>query len=245
MDSSAHAGNCQPTRWSLVLRAGDARDPAARAALDELCREYWQPLRSFARRRGLGPEDAEDATQSFFALILEKETLAHADPQRGKLRTYLLTAFTRHLINLAAHRSAEKRGGGCAPISLEAAAEEGRADLEPSDEHTPERLFHRQWALTVLAKTLAALEAQWTADGRAGEFVALRPFLDFSGEESGPSYHAVAAQLGGTVGAARVAVHRLRKRYREALFAEIGGTLDDPSPEAIKEEIQALFAALG
>ena len=228
-----------------MLRAGDARDPAARAALDELCRAYWQPLRAFARRRGLGPEDAEDATQSFFALILEKETLAHADPRRGKLRTYLLTAFTRHLINLDAHRSAEKRGGGCAPISLEAAAEEGRAGLEPTDAHTPARFFHRQWALTVLAKTLAVLEAQWAADDRAGEFAALRTFLDFAEEDTCPSYATVAAQLGGTTGAARVAVHRLRKRYREALFAEIGETLDDPSPAAIKEEIQALFAALG
>lgn len=245
MDSSAKAGNFQPTRWSLVLRAGDSRGPTARAALDELCRAYWQPLCAFARRRGLGMEDAEDATQSFFALILEKEMLAHADPQRGKLRTYLLTAFTRHLINLGAHRSAEKRGSGIAPISLDAVAENGRADLEPADDHTPELFFHRQWALTVLAKTLAALEAQWAADDRADEFVALRPFLDFSGGESGPSYNSLAAQLGGTAGAARVAVHRLRKRYREALFAEIGGTLDDPSPSAIKEEIQALFAALG
>ena len=245
MDTPAHTAAFKPTRWSLVLRAGDARDPAALAALDELCRAYWQPLCAFARRRGLGPEDAEDATQSFFALILEKHTLAQADPQRGKLRTYLLTAFTRHLINLDAHRSAEKRGGGRAPISLEAAAEEGRADIEPSDAHTPERFFHRQWALTVLAKTLAVLEAQWAADGHANEFIALRPFLDFAEEESGPSYATVAAQLGSTTGAARVAVHRLRKRYREALFAEIAETLDDPSPEAIKEEIQALFAALG
>ena len=245
MDTPAHTAAFKPTRWSLVLRAGDARDPAALAALDELCRAYWQPLCAFARRRGLGPEDAEDATQSFFALILEKHTLAQADPQRGKLRTYLLTAFTRHLINLDAHRSAEKRGGGRAPISLEAAAEEGRADLEPSDAHTPERFFHRQWALTVLAKTLAVLEAQWAADGHANEFIALRPFLDFAEEESGPSYATVAAQLGSTTGAARVAVHRLRKRYRETLFAEIAETLDDPSPEAIKEEIQALFAALG
>ena len=136
-----HSGVFKPTRWSLVLRASNRRDPAAAAALDELCGAYWYPLYCFARRRGLLPPDAEDATQGFFARILEKETLAGADPERGRLRTFLLTAFQRHLVNFDAHRFAEKRGGRAATLSFDDA--EHRYGAEPADANSPEKIFER------------------------------------------------------------------------------------------------------
>lgn len=237
-----HSGAFKPTRWSLILRAGNPQMPAASQALDELCRTYWYPLYCFARRRGLAAPDAEDATQAFFARILESEMLARADPEKGLLRTYLLTAFQRFLIDFDEHRFAQKRGGRLGPISLEAA--EDSYQQEPADLHTPEGYYQQRWALTVLANTLSALEAEWTTEGRAEDFAAFRAFLTFGQGDSPESYRAIAARLAVTPGAARVAVHRLRKRYRELLFAQIADTLSEPSPAAIREEIQALFAAL-
>jgi RNA polymerase sigma-70 factor (ECF subfamily) len=244
MDTLArdHSGSFKPTRWSLVLRAADPQTPTATRALDELCRAYWYPLYCFARRRGLAPPDAEDATQAFFARILESEMLARADPEKGLLRTYLLTAFQRFLISFDEHRFAQKRGGRLGPLSLNDA--ETNYQEEPADQHTPEKLFQQRWALTVLANTLAALESECAAEGRARDFAEFRPFLAYGQEESPDSYRTIAARLGMTAGAARITVHRIRKRYRELLFAQIADTLSDPSPAAINEEIRALFAAL-
>ena len=235
-------GAFKPTRWSLVLRAADHAHPASTAALDELCAAYWYPLYCFARRRGLAAPDAEDATQDFFARLIEKETLARADPERGRLRTFLLTAFQRYLINFDAHRFAQKRGGRLGTLSLDDA--ESSYHREPADANTPEKIFHRSWALSVLGATLDALAAEWSAGEKAATFETLRPFLGFEQEESGASYESAAARLGQSAGAIRVAVHRLRKRYREILFAQIGETLDEPTPKAVEDEIHALFAAL-
>jgi RNA polymerase sigma-70 factor (ECF subfamily) len=237
-----HSGTFKPTRWSLVLQAAEPQTPAAVRALDELCRAYWYPLYCFARRRGLAAPDAEDATQSFFARIIESEMLSRADPEKGLLRTYLLTAFQRFLVSFDEHRFAQKRGGRTGPLSLDAA--EQRYLQEPADLHTPERQFQQRWAITILAKTLAALEAEWKNEGHPGDFAEFRPFLSYGQTDSPESYRAIAARLGITSGATRVAVHRLRKRYRELLFAQIADTLRDPSPAAIKAELQDLFAAL-
>lgn len=237
-----HSGAFKPTRWSLVLRASDRRDPSSAAALDELCGAYWYPLYCFARRRGLPPPDAEDATQSFFARILQKETLAGADPERGRLRTFLLTAFQRHLVNFDQHRFAEKRGGRAAPLSIDDA--EHRYGTEPADANTPEKIFERQWAFAVLERTLDALAKDCETRGQGETFAVFRPFLSTGEEDEGDAYGISSVRLGMTPGAARVAVHRLRARYREILFSQIAETLDNASPEAIREEIQALFAAL-
>jgi RNA polymerase sigma-70 factor (ECF subfamily) len=244
MHSPAHddRGAFKPTRWSIVLRAGNPEAPTAMRALDDLCRAYWHPLYCFARRRGLAPPDAEDATQGFFARVLESEMFTHADPAKGRLRTYLLTAFQRYLIDYDAQRFAQKRGGQQVALSLDFAEE--RYLQEPADSNTPEKHFDQRWALTLLTNVLATLEREWTAEGRQETFALLRGFLSFSQEESPESYRAIAAHLGGTPGAARVAVHRLRKRYREILFAEIADTLSEPTAPAIEEEIQAMFAAL-
>jgi RNA polymerase sigma-70 factor (ECF subfamily) len=245
MDTSAidNPSAFKPTRWSLVLRAVDDRNPAAASALDELCRAYWYPLFCFARRRGLAAADAEDATQGFFARILQVEMFAGADPAKGRLRTFLLTAFQRYLIDFDKHRFAQKRGGQAETLSLD---DDGGGDrLELSDHRTPEKQFEQQWALAVLANTLAALEREWEGRGQAEAFAALRQFLSLDREESPESYRTVAKRLGMTPGAARLSVYRLRKRYREALFDQIADTLSDPSASAINEEIRALYAALG
>lgn len=244
MDTSAieHSGAFKPTRWSLVLRAVGEQSPTAGSALDELCRAYWYPLFCFARRRGLGVADAEDATQGFFARILQAETFAAANPAKGRLRTFLLTAFQRYLIDFDKHRFAQKRGGQAGTLSLDSDEEHSR--LDPADHRTPEKLFEQQWALAVLANTLATLEREWESQGRAETFAELRQFLSFDQEESPESYGAVAARLDMSPGAVRLGVFRLRKRYREVLFAQIADTLSDPSSAAIAEEIRALYAAL-
>jgi DNA-directed RNA polymerase specialized sigma24 family protein len=237
-----HSGAFKPTRWSLVLRANDRREPAAAAALDELCAAYWYPLYCFARRRGLSAPDAEDATQGFFARILEKETLASTDPERGRLRTFLLTAFQRYLVNFDDHRFAQKRGGRALQISLDDA--EQRFGAEPADQNSPEKIFQHQWALAVLNRTLTALAVECESRGQGAAFEIFRPLLSGVSDDSSDSYAAISARLAMTPGAARVAVHRMRKRYRDILFSQIAETLDDPSPEAVRQEIQALFAAL-
>jgi DNA-directed RNA polymerase specialized sigma24 family protein len=234
-------GAFKPTRWSLVLKAVDAKSPAAGPALDELCRTYWYPLFCFARRRGLNPADAEDATQSFFARILQAEMFATADPAKGRLRSFLLTAFQRFLIDFDKHRFALKRGGGAGPLSLET-DESGNEPID--DGRTPEKLFEQQWALTVLSNTLAALEREWAGQGRSEAFAIFRQFLSFDGEETPEPYQTVATRLGITPGAARLGVFRLRKRYRELLFAQISDTLSEPSSSTVAEEIRALYAAL-
>ncbi len=243
LPAADHSGAFKPTRWSLVLRASDRREPTAAAALNELCATYWYPLYCFARRRGLNPPDAEDATQGFFARILQRETLADADPERGRLRTFLLTAFQRYLVNFDEHRFAQKRGGAAHPISLDDA--EQRFGAEPADGNSPEKIFEHQWALAVLDRTLAALAAECESRGQGTAFEIFRPLLSDALDESSDSYATISARLAMTPGAARVAVHRMRKRYRDILFSQIAETLDDPSPVAVRQEIQALFAALG
>jgi RNA polymerase sigma-70 factor (ECF subfamily) len=224
------------------MRAGGETSASSEAALDELCRTYWYPLYCFARRRGLAVADAEDATQGFFARVLEMEMFASADPGKGRLRTYLLTAFQRYLIDLDKHRFALKRGGAVGTISLDGAEERYRLDL--IDDETPEKVFQQKWACTLLAHALAELEREWEEAGKAEAFAVFRQFLSFGQDESPQSYQSVAARLGMTPGAARLGVHRLRKRYREVLRSHIADTLSEPSAEAIAAEIRELFAAI-
>lgn len=239
-----HSGAFKPTRWSLILKATDDGNPrGAAAALDELCRNYWYPLFCFARRRGLAVADAEDATQGFFARIIESEIFACADPAKGRLRTFLLTTFQRFLIDCDKHRFALKRGGPADPLSLDT-VEQGAA-LDPKDDRTPEKLFEQQWAVAVLSNTLTLLEREWENQGRLNDFSILRSFLTYDCEESAQTYEAVAKSLGMTPGAARVSVCRLRKRFREVLKAHIAETLRDPSASTIEEEMRALYSALG
>lgn len=230
------------TCWSRVVAAGDPRSPMAREALVTLCESYWFPLYAAIRRRGYGPHDAQDLTQELFAKLLEKGVFAEADPGRGRFRTFLRAVCDHFLANHRDHENAQKRGGGLAavPIPFDLDEGEGRYAREPAHELTPERVFDRAWALTLLGRTLDRLGDEYRAAGQDPVFAALAPVLT-DGSLAGP-YAAIAVRLGTTEGAVRVAVHRMRRRYGDLLREEIATTVDDPSE--IDAEIRALFAAL-
>jgi DNA-directed RNA polymerase specialized sigma24 family protein len=239
----AARGAFPETRWSMVS-AAQRRGEVATRALGELCARYWYPLYAFARRQGLSREDAEDGTQAFFARLVEKGTLDAADRERGKLRTFFLAAFKHFLADQHDHATRWKRGGRHEVLSFEALSAEERYAAEPSSSETPERLYHRGWALALLAEALTALEAERTAAGRGSELAVLRPFLDASGQSGAAAYETAAEQLGWSVNATRVAVHRLRARYREQVKATVAATLEREDPALVEEEMRALLAAL-
>lgn len=240
--SSADAGaSFLTTRWSVVRGASGADMPRARAALAELCEAYWKPLYAFARRRCLAREDAADLTQAFFARLLEKRDVGGADPARGRFRAYLLGAFKHHLANEAERARAGKRGGGAAPLRLDFDAAEAGLALEPADPRTPERAFERDWALAVLARAFARVEAEHRARGRGLLFEALRNTLAPGGESA--SYREIGHSLGQSEGAVKVAAHRLRRAFRDALRAEIAETVEGEA--ALEAELAHLIEALG
>jgi RNA polymerase sigma-70 factor (ECF subfamily) len=229
------------TQWSRVVSAGDPDSSAARESLAELCGAYWYPLYAFIRRRGHDPERAADLTQDFFARILEKHLLAEADPARGRFRSFLRAVCADFLANRHDWEHAQKRGGGRIALPIDAADAEGQYARELADELTPERIFDRSWALTLLGRVLERLGREYDEAGKAATFAALRDAL--AGDADAPSHAAVAARLGSTEGAVRVAAHRLRRRYGELLRQEIAATLADPAQ--VDDEIRDLFAALG
>jgi RNA polymerase sigma-70 factor (ECF subfamily) len=231
------------TRWSMVARAAAPADPHAHTALAEMCHDYWPPLYAFARRFGRSPQDAEDLTQSFFAALIEKNTLAAAEQSRGKLRTFLLAAFQHHIADAAKREQALKRGGGAELLSIDATAAEEWFACEPAERETPETLYHRRWAMMMLERALDALIAERAADGHGAAMQVLRPFLSLTAPGAA-TYEEAAQQLGWTVNATRVAVFRLRARYREVLLALIAATLQDEDPGAVEAEMRELLAAL-
>src|SRR5262245_23008400 len=169
------------TRWTVVLRAGERAGPEAREALASLCEAYWYPLYAFLRRRGHAPEDAADLTQGFFARLLEKNALAAVRRGRGRFRSYLLAALENHLQNRRRGERAKKRGGGRTPLSLDRADAEERYRLEPAHEMTPERVYKRRWALTLLERALDLLRAEMEAAGKGELFAKLKPSLNGEG----------------------------------------------------------------
>lgn len=227
------------TRWSVVLAAaGDST--RAGAALERLCGAYWYPLYAFARRSGQGAHDAEDLVQSFFAACLTGGFLGRAEQAKGRFRSYLLVAFKRFAANEWAKSRTQRRGGTGKMVALDALSAEERYAVEPADVASPEKLFERRWALTLLEQVLARLEQEQSAAGNAASFVVLKEFLTAAGR--GTSHEAVGGQLNLSAGAVKVAVHRLRKRYRELLEEEIAHTV--ASPEEVEEERRHLLAAL-
>jgi RNA polymerase sigma-70 factor (ECF subfamily) len=227
------------THWSLVLAARDRAEPGAADALASLCALYWYPLYAYVRRRGHGPDDAHDLTQELFARLLEKDFLAGVDRGKGKFRSFLLAACTHFLANERDRVRAKKRGGGRTVFSLDAADAEGRYRTEPAGGLTPEKLFERRWALAVLQQVMGRLRAEFEAKGKGHMLDRLRGFLV---GERGTGYRQAADVLGLSEGAIKVAVHRLRQRYRELLHEEIGRTVG--SAEEVEDEVRALFAAL-
>jgi RNA polymerase sigma-70 factor (ECF subfamily) len=228
------------TRWSIVAAAGQRDSPASREALATLCRVYWYPLYAYARRRLPRVEDAQDLTQAFFAQLLEKDYLQAAAPERGKFRAFLLTAFKHFLSKERDRANAQKRGGGRQPIPLDLQAGERRYHLEPADHVTPEAVYERRWALTLLELTLDTLRQELVNAGKERLYECLKGTL--TGEELGEPYALIAESLGMTEQAVKVAVHRLRKRYQELLRAEIAQTVT--SPDEIDDELRSLFAAV-
>lgn len=230
----------QTTRWGLIVAARGGPSAEAREALADLCGAYWYPLYAFVRRKGHDAESAQDLVQGFFARLLEKGDLASVDRAKGKFRSFLMAACSHYLANQSDHDRAAKRGGGRVAIPIDRLAAEGRYGREPADRLTAERLFERQWAMTLLDGVLGRLEAEMDGAGKARLFAALRPALLGDGERA--PYARVAAELGVSEEAARAAAGRLRRRYRELLRAEVARTLDDPS--GVDAEIRALFSTL-
>lgn len=239
---SPNAGSSQGTLWSVVLAAGSTDSVIARPALQQLCSAYWYPLYAFARRQGFNSADAEDLTQGFFAGLIERNGLRGLDRAKGRFRSFLLASLRNHINNAREHNAAQKRGGGRELLSLDAAAAEEKFSLEPRDPaDTPERSFDRQWAVTLLDRALVRLRAEFAADGRAAVFDLLQETL--AGDRVAGGYAGIGAKLGMTEGAVKVAVHRLRQRYREVIREEVAATTATPADT--EAELHELFAALG
>lgn len=227
------------TSWSLVLAASDPSDQAA-AALESLCRKYWYPLYAYLRRSGHAPHDAEDLTQGFFLHFLRRQDLARVDPQKGRFRSYLLTALRHYVSDQRSHDRAAKRGGGQTPLPLDGAAAEATYCLEPGHDLTPERLFDRRWALAVLDQTLFSLRQRYADEGKEPLFDALKGSL--VGGDHQPAHAETAEALGMSEGAVKVAVHRLRLRFGQLLRAAVADTV--ASEDEVEDEIRSLLAAL-
>ncbi len=226
------------THWSVVLSARGGASSGSAAALEQLCRAYWYPLYAFARRSGHSPADAEDLTQGFFAKLLEKDYLRTADSERGRFRTFLLTAFKRYMANDWDREHTLKRGGFAARIAIDQQFAESQFATDPAIQGQPEAWYDRQWALTLLERTLKALEQEYRESGRTVLFENLRAVL--TGDSDGLPYADIAQRLNLTEAAVKMAVHRLRNRYREILKREISETV--ASPEDADAELKHLLA---
>lgn len=230
------------TRWSVVLRAGATNTEQAHAALEQLCRDYWYPLYAYVRRKGHEPEEAADLTQAFFAKLLARDFAQGLKPDGGRFRSFLLTALNRFLINEWQKLQRQKRGGGSFTDSLDALiANRGEVEYlaEASHQDTPERLFQRAWAETLLARVLERLAAECVERGD-WRFDVLRPFL--SAGEDPPALADAAAQLNLTLAAFKSLLHRFRQRYRELLLDEVGQTVG--ASGEVADEVRGLLEAL-
>jgi RNA polymerase sigma-70 factor (ECF subfamily) len=229
-----------PTRWSVVLTAKDKSSPQSAAALEELCRMYWYPLYAYIRRQGRGPHDAEDLTQSFFARLIEKEYLKAAAPEKGRFRTFLRVALKRFLANEWDRSKTLKRGGGFTTVPLDSSAAEDRYQNELSNSSSPERIYERRWAMACLEQTMARLRSEYDRLGKIAEFEVLKAAL--TAERGAIPYGAMATALEMKEGAARVSVHRLRKRFREEFRAVVSETVS--TPEDTDDEMRYLVSIL-
>ena len=227
------------THWTVVLAAGRRSTPQADVALEALCRTYWYPLYVYVRRQTSTREDAEDLTQSFFARFLEKNYLEGLSSDKGKFRAFLLAALKHFLANEWDRANRQKRGSGVGLFSLDWQSADTRYQIDPADNLSPDKLYDRAWAVTLLERVITRLRQESDAGGKGRLFEQLKPFLMIG--KSAIPYAQAAAALGLTEGAVRVRVHRLRRRYRELLREEIAQTLADPAQAG--EEMQALFSA--
>jgi RNA polymerase sigma factor (sigma-70 family) len=230
----------ETTHWSVVLTARDGDGSRARAALSELCAAYWQPLYAFVRRLGHCADDAADLTQAYFLCFLEKSYLDNVAPERGRFRAFLLASMRHFVANEWDRRKAQRRAGDLEALSLDFLVAEERFAAEERRERSPEAEFEHRWALAVVDHALSALERSETRAGRADQFGELKASLT---EASESSYREIAERLGQSEGAVKVSVHRLRRRFGDALRETIGETVADPAQ--IDDELKHLLRSLG
>ena len=226
------------TRWSLVVAAGDPHRKEARSALVSLCEHYWYPLYAYLRRRGYPADQAQDLTQEFFIRLLEGRYLDRADPEKGRFRSFLLTSLKFFVADEEDRHRARKRGGGMV-VPLEFSSGEDRYQREPAHDETPERIFERRWALSMLDRVVERLRNEFVHHGRAEHFERLKMFL--LGQSDAP-YAELAREMNTSEGALKVAIHRLRKRYRDLFRQDIADTVADPAE--VESELRYLAAVL-
>jgi RNA polymerase sigma factor (sigma-70 family) len=227
------------THWSVVLTAKDKTAPGCSQALETLCRTYWYPLYAFIRGSGYSPHDAQDLTQGFFARLLAKDYLRVVDPEKGRFRTFLKMALKRFLTHEWERNRAEKRGGGPPCLSFDTTTAEHRFQ-QTTNAVGPDQIYDQNWAITILAEVTARLEREYVKANKLSEFQTLRPYL--TAERGGISYEEIASALQTTEGAARVAVHRLRKRFRQLFREVIAETVSEASE--VDEELRHLIGVL-
>jgi len=226
------------TQWSLVRRAAGFDSPESREALESLCRAYWFPIYAFIRRQGHSPHDAQDLTQGFFARLLAGRSIARANPQIGKFRTFLLGALKHFLVDAQRKADASKRGGSAEIISLEQAQVEERYQLEPVDDRTPDKIFEQRWTVVLLETAAARLSKEFHAAGKERQFEVLKPFLSSEGDEH--AYAQAGAALDRSPKTVAVAVHRIRLRFRYLVRSAIADTVS--TPDEVEEEYRSLFS---
>ncbi len=238
--ASAGDGQFTATHWSMVLLAGQTQAPQAEAALESLCRTYWNPLYAYVRRQGHSAHDAQDLTQEFFARLLAKKYLKLATRERGRFRSFLLKSLKHFLVNEWKRGQSQKRGGGREVFSLDDEAAEQSYRQQSADLMAPESLYDKLWAMTLLERAMERLGASYGTTGRRELFDQLKPLL--LSEGTSEAYRKTAGALELSEGAVKVAVHRLSKRFREAVRAEIGQTV--ATPAEVDEELRCLMAAM-
>jgi RNA polymerase sigma factor (sigma-70 family) len=230
----------ETTQWSVVLAAGGEDSRAARTALAALCEAYWYPLYAYIRRWGATADDAPDLTQAFLTSLLERQDFKGLSQERGRFRAFLLASLRHFLANDAAKRRSQKRGAGIATVPLQSDDAEHRYLVEPIDSETPEKLYERRWALTVIDRVLAGLRCEAETEGRTAEFDAIKACM--LGRAGAGSYATIAARLGVGESAVRVAVHRLRRKFQARLKEDIAATVS--SADEVDDEIRYLIRAL-
>ena len=238
MQTLTGASDFPTTRWTLVIAAADPQRKEARSALVSLCENYWYPLYAYLRRRGYPADRAQDLTQDFFIRVLEGRYLDRADPEKGRFRSFLLTSLKFFVADEQDRQRAHRRGGG-AVVSLEFSSGEERYQREPAHDETPERIFERRWALAVLDRVVERLRNEFMQHGRPEHFERLKVFL--LGQSDAP-YAGLAREMNTSEGALKVAIHRLRKRYRELFCQEIADTVANPAD--VESELRFLAAVL-
>jgi RNA polymerase sigma factor (sigma-70 family) len=235
----APGGEFRTTHWSVVLAARED-ETASQKALGELCRTYWYPLYAYVRRRGYSPHDAQDLTQEFLLQLIERKSLRSVAPEHGRFRSFLLASLKNFLINEWTRAQRQKRGGGQQLVSLDEQMAEARYGIEPVEFATPETLFERAWAQTLLDRVLELVARDYRENGKADLFDELKPFL--CGEKGSSTYAEIAVWHGISEGAVKMSVMRLRQRYAALLRAEIAQTLE--STAEVEDEIRHLLSCL-